>query len=132
MNRTDLARARTELLTKRPAEVIRAEPVTLTAVRAIPHPLQPSAWQRFHAWRRRHYAADQALRVAAIVVGLVALNGLAALLLVALVGSLVDGSVLKGMALVAALLVVAFLTVSVGKRGGREHSGYGFHWTKCK
>lgn len=128
MERTELARARAETLAKRPAEVIRAEPVTLTAVRAMPRPLVHR--RTFGEWRRDHYVADQAMRVVAILLGMFALAALAGVLLLWFIGSVVNGASLKAGGAVVALLVVAYLIVSLAKR--REHSGYGYHWTKCK
>lgn len=135
MDRTELARARAATLNRRPAEVLRAEPLTLTAVRAVPRPVVPAPGRlaHFRAWRREHYVADQALRVLAILAGL-------ATVLALLVGAgwalfhFYGDSIAAFAGACAALGVLAVVIVLAAAASSKpDHSGdYGFHWSKCK
>lgn len=135
MNNTELARVRADTMTKRPAQVTRAEPLHLTRVRPVAAAVtapRPGRIVRFGLWREQHYVADQILRVIAIAVGAAALFLGAVLGVIALISSAlsgIDGETVGG-ALV--LIVIVLAIVGLAGRSGHGHDkGHGFHWTKC-
>lgn len=141
METTDLARMRAATAAKRPADVTRAEPLTLHAVRAVRRSVaQPAGGRlaRFNGWRRDHYVADQLMRVAAILTGGLALGALVIGLAIAAIRALIAG--MGGMAAVGTALLSVAGTIAVlcllgallGRKSDGHRDGYGFHWTKCK
>lgn len=136
MNNTELARVRADTMTKRPAQVTRAEPLHLTRVRPVATAVtvapRPGRLVRFHLWREQHYVADQIVRVVAIAVGAAVLFLGAVLGVIALISSALSGinSETVGGALV--LIVIVLVIVGLAGRSGHGHDkGHGFHWTKC-
>lgn len=144
----DLARIRAEVKAKRPAEAwpmrhggdhqvdalrYAVHAVNVRPIARPPAPTAPGRVARFHAWRRRHYVADQALRVVAILAGAVGLLGLVgfllALALTSLLNGIDSGTLAAGVGLLVVLLAAGFLLSSSAPTGQRK--GYGFHWSKC-
>jgi hypothetical protein len=123
-----------DLTTKAPA------PVRLTAVRAVARPLRavpvarPGRVARFHDWRRRHYAADQLMRVAAILIGgalgLAIATRLLFWALAALLGPIL--AVLAGIVGIAVGLAILFALASVLSDDDGHKGGWGFHYSRCK
>lgn len=137
--RAELARMRGEVQAQRPAIVLRAQRLPLRAtVRhggLAPAPVLTRR-QRYAVWAKDHYAADQALRVLAIIGGGATVAAGGVLLLILALRSLFAGSGPGLVLAIAAAVVLALLAVrgvrALLARGHRGHDGMGLHLTPCK
>lgn len=156
---SDLERIPPDLRGRTPARTVRASPVRLSAevgpvrhggpaprlsaeVRYRPQSapvVRESALSRFGDWRRRHYVADQLLRVALLCAAAgVALAGVFAGVAMAIKWALgeISGALAGGTAGAAGVILLGIgILLLAGRRSGGSghgHSGHGWHYTKCR
>lgn len=143
---TEMEQVRRDLRGNLPARVVRASPTVATRRPATAHlrplPARPVATPPatgLRAWLAEHYVADQLLRVAAVLLTvlavLAALLAGVALLVRWLLGQITGVFAGAGAGVVGLLVAVALLAAAFGARsrsGGGAHSGYGWHYGKCR